>query len=188
MAADADEIVAAPVFRALADPTRRQILQALRKGELAAGDIASRFPISGPSVSRHLAVLKAAGLVTERREANRVMYSLVAERLALCVGSFLSAVCPEELVARHQGKKKPKGPEKATAKLGERPSGKDKHRRGHDKAALAKPAPDRPAPDKGALDKGAPDKPAPDKAASDEAAKPVAASSDATADQLNATV
>ena len=56
-----DESAVASVFRALADPTRRRILQALRKGELAAGDIASRFPISGPSVSRHLAVLKAAG-------------------------------------------------------------------------------------------------------------------------------
>ena len=110
MAANVDEIAVASVFRALADPTRRQILQALRKGELAAGDIASRFPISGPSVSRHLAVLKAAGLVAERRQANRVMYSLVAERLATCVGSFLSAVSPDETPARHQGKKKARLP------------------------------------------------------------------------------
>ena len=48
------------VFRALADPTRRQILQDLRGGELSAGDIASRFPIKGPSVSRHLSILKGA--------------------------------------------------------------------------------------------------------------------------------
>src|SRR5947209_7960567 len=52
----------AGVFRALADPTRRQILQDLRGGELAAGEIGARFPISGPSVSRHLSVLKAAAL------------------------------------------------------------------------------------------------------------------------------
>lgn len=90
----------ATVFRALADPTRRQILQDLRGGELAAGDIASRFPISGPSISRHLSVLKAAGLVTERRAANRIMYSLVEDRLAACVGGFLSAVCPEQVVLR----------------------------------------------------------------------------------------
>jgi DNA-binding transcriptional ArsR family regulator len=90
----------AGVFRGLADPTRRQILQDLREGELAAGEIASRFTISGPSISRHLSVLKAAGLVTERREANRILYSLVEDRLANCVGGFLSAVCPEQVVVR----------------------------------------------------------------------------------------
>jgi DNA-binding transcriptional ArsR family regulator len=98
----------AGVFRALADPTRRQILADLREGELAAGDIAARFPISGPSVSRHLSVLKAAGLVTERRDANRIYYSLVGDRLATCVGGFLSAVCPEQVVLRH-GRRRKKG-------------------------------------------------------------------------------
>ncbi len=124
MAADREDTATAAVFRALADPTRRQILQDLCKGELAAGDIASRFPISGPSISRHLAVLKAAGLITERRQANRVIYSLVPGRLVLSVGSFLSAVCPEETLARHQGKKKPKAPEKASAKPADKASGK----------------------------------------------------------------
>ena len=90
----------ASVFRALADSTRRQILTELRSGELAAGEIAGRFPLSGPSVSRHLGVLKGAGLIRERREANRIFYTLVEERLALCVGRFLSAVCPEEVVSR----------------------------------------------------------------------------------------
>lgn len=88
------------VFKALADPTRRQILQDLRDGELAAGDIGARFPISGPSISRHLGVLRGAGLVTERRDGNRILYSLVEERLALSVGEFLSAVCPEQIVLR----------------------------------------------------------------------------------------
>ncbi|MDH6125806.1 metalloregulator ArsR/SmtB family transcription factor [Kitasatospora sp. GP82] len=95
---DEDEV---SVFRALADPTRRQILEDLRDGELAAGEIAARFPISAPSVSRHLGVLKSAGLVRERRDANRILYSLVEERLATCVGRFLSAVCPEQVVLRH---------------------------------------------------------------------------------------
>jgi DNA-binding transcriptional ArsR family regulator len=90
----------AGVFRALADPTRRQILQDLRDGELAAGEIASRFSISGPSISRHLSILKGAGLVAERREANRILYSLVEDRLANCVGGFLSVVCPEQVVLR----------------------------------------------------------------------------------------
>lgn len=90
----------ASVFRALADPTRRQILQDLRDGEMAAGDIASRFPIKGPSVSRHLSVLKGAGLITERRDGNRILYALAGERLALCLGGFLSVVCPEQVVLR----------------------------------------------------------------------------------------
>jgi DNA-binding transcriptional ArsR family regulator len=95
------------VFRALADPTRRQILQDLRDCEMAAGEIAARFPISGPSISRHLTVLKSAGLVTERREANRIYYSLVEERLSVSVGNFLSAVCPEQVVMRHKRKQVP---------------------------------------------------------------------------------
>ena len=93
---------AATVFRALADPTRRQILQDLRPGELTAGDIVSRFSISGPSISRHLSILKSAGLVRERRDANRIFYSLVEDRLATCVGGFLSAVCPEQVVLRRR--------------------------------------------------------------------------------------
>lgn len=98
--------VQAGVFRALADPTRRQILQDLRDGELSAGEIASSFTISGPSISRHLSLLKAAGLVRERRDANRIYYSLVEERLALCVGGFLSAVCPEQVVLRKKRRAK----------------------------------------------------------------------------------
>ncbi|MET4782480.1 metalloregulator ArsR/SmtB family transcription factor [Glaciihabitans sp. UYNi722] len=88
------------VFKALADPTRRQILQDLRDGELAVGEIGANFPISGPSISRHLSVLKGAGLVTERRDANRILYSLVEDRLALSLGEFLSTVCPEQMVIR----------------------------------------------------------------------------------------
>lgn len=90
------------VFRALADPTRRQILQDLRPGELTAGEIAGRFPISGPSVSRHLGVLKSAGLVRERRDANKIYYALVEDRLALCLGRFASAVCPDQIVLRQR--------------------------------------------------------------------------------------
>ena len=84
------------VFRALADPTRRQILQELRRKELTAGDIAARFTISGPSISRHLLILRHAQLVDQRREANRIYYSLKPERIAGTVGAFLSAVCPAQ--------------------------------------------------------------------------------------------
>jgi DNA-binding transcriptional ArsR family regulator len=95
------------VFRALADPTRRQILQDLRDGEQTVGAIASKFSISGPSISRHLNVLRNAGLIQERREANRIYYSLVEDRLANSVGNFLSAVCPEQVVIRHKRNRKP---------------------------------------------------------------------------------
>jgi len=89
------------VFRALADPTRREILQQLKKhGEQAAGEIASAFPISGPSISRHLSVLKHAGLIIERREGNRILYRLAPDRLASAVGDFLSSVCPTQILQR----------------------------------------------------------------------------------------
>ena len=87
----------AGVFKAVADPTRRQILSDLRGGELSAGEIGAKFPISGPSISRHLSILRAAGLVTERRDANRILYSLVPDRLAICVGSFLTAPRAEQV-------------------------------------------------------------------------------------------
>ncbi|MFC4140651.1 MULTISPECIES: metalloregulator ArsR/SmtB family transcription factor [unclassified Microbacterium] len=88
------------VFEALAHPTRRQILQDLKDGEQAAGEIAARFAVSGPTISRHLRILRGAGLISERRDANRILYSLAEERLALSVGDFLSTVCPEQIVLR----------------------------------------------------------------------------------------
>ena len=63
-------------FRALADPTRRRILELLRNGDLAAGDIAAEFPIAWASVSHHLQILKDAGLVLARREGQFIRYSL----------------------------------------------------------------------------------------------------------------
>lgn len=53
-------------FAALADPTRREILGVLAGGEVAAGTLAARFPISAPAISRHLRVLESAGLITRR--------------------------------------------------------------------------------------------------------------------------
>jgi len=84
------------VFRALADPTRREILQILRRGEITAGGIVSRFKLSGPTISRHLGVLETAGLVAERREGVRIYYRLAPRKLALALESFLSAVCPTQ--------------------------------------------------------------------------------------------
>ena len=106
---------ASEIFAALAHPTRRQILQDLKDGELAAGAIAARFNSSGPTVSRHLSVLRQAGLVTERRDANRILYSLVSDRLALSVGDFLSTVCPEQIVLREVRKKRGKKSSRSAA-------------------------------------------------------------------------
>jgi len=96
------------IFRALADPTRRQILQELKAGELPAGEIAARFTISGPSISRHLSILKSADLVSERREGNRILYSLEAEQIAATIGDFLSTVCPTQVMYRRRAKKERK--------------------------------------------------------------------------------
>lgn len=63
-------------FRALSDPTRREILSLLRKGDLAAGEIAGRFDMAWASVSHHLQVLRDAGLVLSRREGQFIIYSL----------------------------------------------------------------------------------------------------------------
>jgi DNA-binding transcriptional ArsR family regulator len=63
-------------FKALADPTRREILRLLSGGDQPAGELGARFAISQPAVSRHLAVLRAAGLVTARREGQNVFYAL----------------------------------------------------------------------------------------------------------------
>jgi DNA-binding transcriptional ArsR family regulator len=64
------------VFRALADPTRREILQLLRTGALNSGEIAGRFDATWPTISRHLAVLHAAGLVRSVRHRQEVRYEL----------------------------------------------------------------------------------------------------------------
>src|SRR5262249_11503781 len=66
------------VFKALADPTRREILKLLRSGEKSAGELADHFAdrMSKPSVSHHFAVLKAADLITARRAAPQIFYGL----------------------------------------------------------------------------------------------------------------
>jgi len=66
---------------ALADPRRREILRLVRDAELPAGEIASRFDVTRPAISQHLAVLRAAGLVTERRDGVRRLYRARPEAL-----------------------------------------------------------------------------------------------------------
>jgi ArsR family transcriptional regulator, arsenate/arsenite/antimonite-responsive transcriptional repressor len=64
------------IFKALNDPTRREILQLLQERDMTAGEIVERFKISGPSISHHLDLLKQAKLVIAEKEGQYVYYSL----------------------------------------------------------------------------------------------------------------
>lgn len=63
-------------FKALSDPTRRRILELLKPGRLTAGEIVQEFDVTGATISRHLSVLKQAGLVTDFKEGKYVYYEL----------------------------------------------------------------------------------------------------------------
>jgi ArsR family transcriptional regulator, arsenate/arsenite/antimonite-responsive transcriptional repressor len=63
-------------FKALADPTRREILALLRRGEMTAGDLAEKFDMTKPSMSHHFTVLKDADLITSRRDGQQIWYGL----------------------------------------------------------------------------------------------------------------
>jgi DNA-binding transcriptional ArsR family regulator len=69
------------VFAAVGDPTRRAMLDMLRRGELGAGELARPFRISRPAISQHLKVLKGAGLVRVRRQGREQIYALCPEPL-----------------------------------------------------------------------------------------------------------
>jgi DNA-binding transcriptional ArsR family regulator len=86
------------VFEAIAAPKRREILRLLAGGELSAGEVASRFEVTAPAISQHLKVLREVGLVSERREGTRRLYSVRAAGLA-DLHSFLAEVLPDRLEA-----------------------------------------------------------------------------------------
>jgi DNA-binding transcriptional ArsR family regulator len=82
------------VFEALASTPRRKILAYLAHAELNAGEIASRFEMSKPSVSQHLSVLENAGLVTSEKRGQFVYYKLVPDNLANTLNGYVQEVCP----------------------------------------------------------------------------------------------
>jgi DNA-binding transcriptional ArsR family regulator len=87
------------VFKALADPTRRRILELLREREMSAGDLAANFALSKPTLSGHFAVLKEADLVEVQRQGTTLIYRLnvsVLEEalLALMEGMRIGAARP----------------------------------------------------------------------------------------------
>jgi DNA-binding transcriptional ArsR family regulator len=78
---------AAPdLFRTLADPTRRAVFERLGDGEMTVSALTRGFSVSQPAISQHLAALKAAGLVSERRQGRNAFYSLRPEGLAPLAG------------------------------------------------------------------------------------------------------
>lgn len=82
------------VFEALASPVRRKILAYLAHAELSAGEIASRFEMSKPSISQHLSILENAGLVASEKRGQFVFYRQVEDNLANTLAGFVQEVCP----------------------------------------------------------------------------------------------
>lgn len=78
-------------MKALSDPTRREILDLLKKGAMTAGEIGENFDMTGATISHHLSQLKKSGLITESREKNFIHYSLnasVLEEVLLWINSL----------------------------------------------------------------------------------------------------
>ena len=78
-------------MRALADPTRREILALLKNGQMSAGDIADHFNVTGAAISRHLAILREADLVRDKRDGKFIYYELntsVLEEVMLWLSSL----------------------------------------------------------------------------------------------------
>ncbi len=82
------------IFEALASTPRRKILAYLSEVELTAGEIAARFDMTKPSISKHLQILENAGLVRGEKRGQFVHYSLVRENLVNTLNGFVQHVCP----------------------------------------------------------------------------------------------
>ena len=82
------------VFEALSSSVRRKILAYLAHTELNAGEIASRFAMSKPSISQHLSVLEAAGLVAAEKRGQFIYYRQVSENLVNALHGFAQEACP----------------------------------------------------------------------------------------------
>jgi ArsR family transcriptional regulator, arsenate/arsenite/antimonite-responsive transcriptional repressor len=82
------------VFEALASLPRRKILAYLSAADLTAGDIAARFSMSKPAISKHLQILENAGLIAGTREGQFIRYALVRDNLVNTLNGFVAEVCP----------------------------------------------------------------------------------------------
>ena len=82
------------IFEALASTPRRKILAYLSEVDLTAGEIAARFEMSKPAISKHLQILENAGLVRSEKRGQFVHYALVREHLANTLNGFVQLLCP----------------------------------------------------------------------------------------------
>jgi DNA-binding transcriptional ArsR family regulator len=101
------------IFAALSSSARRQILAYLSAGELTAGQVAERFSMSAPAISRHLSLLQAAGLVSSEKRGQFVMYRLNSDNLVNTLTGFAFELCPKagplKREARRMARQKPTG-------------------------------------------------------------------------------
>jgi DNA-binding transcriptional ArsR family regulator len=82
------------IFEALASTPRRKILAYLSETELSAGEIAQRFEMTKPSLSKHLKILESAGLIAGEKRGQFVFYRIQRDTLAHTLTGFVQAVCP----------------------------------------------------------------------------------------------
>lgn len=90
------------VFDALASTPRRKILAYLAEVDLTAGEIAARFNMTKPAISKHLSILENAGLVTSEKRGQFVHYSLLREHLANTLNGFVQHVCPVSMPLKRE--------------------------------------------------------------------------------------
>lgn len=92
------------VFEAIASTPRRKILAYLAEAELTAGEIASRFDMTKPSISKHLSILENAGLIRGTREGQFIRYALVRENIINTLNGFVQEVCPVSRPLKRESK------------------------------------------------------------------------------------
>lgn len=80
----------ANVFRALGDPTRREILKLLREKDMSAGEISGNFNISKPAITKHLDILREAELISSEKKGLYVMYSINISVLQEAISNFMT--------------------------------------------------------------------------------------------------
>ncbi|MDB2407710.1 metalloregulator ArsR/SmtB family transcription factor [Jannaschia sp.] len=90
------------VFEALSSTARRRILAYIADGPLSAGEIGKRFDMSQPAVSKHLSILKTAGLVWTERQGASVLYGMERETLSGTLAGFVQEVCPPSRALRKE--------------------------------------------------------------------------------------
>jgi ArsR family transcriptional regulator, arsenate/arsenite/antimonite-responsive transcriptional repressor len=97
------------VFEALSSTVRRKILAYLSATDLTAGEIAARFEISKPSVSKHLSILENAGLVRGEKRGQFIHYSLVRDNLVNTLNGYVQEVCPVSKPLKRESKSRAAG-------------------------------------------------------------------------------